>query len=244
MIYEYPLTEGMRRLLRVEILFKEAEAHIAVDSPYSTLSALRSLLDLVGLVSKNDLKLSLIRVLDQLEKQSGSEEAKRIKMDLNKLSNQSYNILRENNLLNILKQRSAIPGGVCGFDLPLLHNWLHQPHEKRKEHFYHWFGVLKRMQRAVEYALNELRASAQKIEATFERGFYRGSLKMPALLVQIDLDDEPYYPEFNGNHHQLSIRLMHQERPWEEAEQVRVDRTFSMQVCGINGPHRLQVESI
>src|SRR4029453_7901862 len=34
--------------------------------------------------------------------------------------------LRDNEWLMAIKQRTAIPGGVCEFDLPAYHWWLHQ----------------------------------------------------------------------------------------------------------------------
>ena len=66
MIYEFPLTEGIRRFLRIEMLAEQSLAYIEQDSEYSTIAAVRALLDLVSLVSKNDTKIELIKQLDQV----------------------------------------------------------------------------------------------------------------------------------------------------------------------------------
>ena len=40
--------------------------------------------------------------------------------------------LRENEWLMAIKQRTGIPGGVCEFDLPAYHYWLHQDGAARR----------------------------------------------------------------------------------------------------------------
>lgn len=237
MIYEYPLTEGMRRLLRIEMLFEQAESYMAIDSTPSTLAAIRTLLDIVGLVSKNDLKIELLRILDRAILDENYSEAERSEMEevkrtLNHLSIRAYDSIKENVFLNVLKQRINIPGGVCGFDLPALHHWLQKPHAVRKEHFYRWFAVLRVIQEAIGFVLAKIRAKVKSREITFENGFYYCSIKWPALLVRLNIEDHDLYPEFSGNRHQLSIRLMRQASPWEEGKQVEDKLTLEMSVCG------------
>ena len=41
--------------------------------------------------------------------------------------------LKDDKLLSAIRQRFAIPGGACSFDLPNLHFWLQQPLEQRQE---------------------------------------------------------------------------------------------------------------
>ena len=67
MVYEFPLSEGVRRLLRAEMLFKQSKAHIEYDNPYSAIAALSALVDLVELVSKNNLKIEMIKQLEKLQ---------------------------------------------------------------------------------------------------------------------------------------------------------------------------------
>ena len=46
--------------------------------------------------------------------------------------------LRDNEWLMAIKQRSAIPGGVCEFDLPAYHYWLHQDPGARRNDLTGW----------------------------------------------------------------------------------------------------------
>jgi cell division protein ZapD len=46
--------------------------------------------------------------------------------------------LRDNEWLMAIKQRSAIPGGVCEFDLPAYHYWLHQDAGARRNDLAAW----------------------------------------------------------------------------------------------------------
>ena len=48
--------------------------------------------------------------------------------------------LRENEWLMGIKQRSAIPGGVCEFDLPSYHFWLNQSAEVRRLDLNEWLA--------------------------------------------------------------------------------------------------------
>src|SRR5699024_1500110 len=107
MIYEFPLTEGIRRFLRIEMLAEQAVVYIEHDSEYSTIAAVRALLDLVTLVSKNDTKIELIKQLDQMismNKLEGDDqlEAVELKNILSRQSFRAYDDVKENVFLNTL----------------------------------------------------------------------------------------------------------------------------------------------
>ena len=46
--------------------------------------------------------------------------------------------LRDNEWLMSIKQRTAIPGGACAFDLPSYHYWLNQDAESRRADLKRW----------------------------------------------------------------------------------------------------------
>ena len=50
--------------------------------------------------------------------------------------------LKEDKLLSAIRQRFAIPGGACSFDLPNLHFWLQQPLEQRLAEIAQWLETL------------------------------------------------------------------------------------------------------
>ncbi len=237
MIYEFPLTEGIRRFLRIEMLAEQSLVYIEQDSEYSTIAAVRALLDLVSLVSKNDTKIELIKQLDQImliESLSDEDrlEANELKGLLSRQSFRVYDAIKENVFLNTLRQRFVIVGGICAFDLPVLHNWLNMPFETRKEHFYEWMKVIDNIMNAVRFVLKCIRGSMVAEECSFKHGFYYRSVKWRAGLLRINMSDYRFFPEFSGNRHQLSIRLVEQSSPWDPPKQVDTDITLHVEICG------------
>ncbi|UNM96503.1 cell division protein ZapD [Ignatzschineria rhizosphaerae] len=237
MIYEFPLTEGIRRFLRIEMLAEQSLVYIEQDSEYSTIAAVRALLDLVSLVSKNDTKIELIKQLDQvmlIESLSEADrlEANELKGILSRQSFRAYDAIKENVFLNTLRQRFVIVGGICAFDLPVLHNWLNMPFQTRKEHFYEWMAVIENVMNAVHFVLRCIRGSMVTEECSFKHGFYYRSVKWRAGLLRINMNDYNFFPEFSGNRHQLSIRLVEQSSPWDPPKQVDTDITLQVEICG------------
>lgn len=237
MIYEFPLTEGIRRFLRIEMLAEQSLAYIEQDSEYSTIAAVRALLDLVSLVSKNDTKIELIKQLDQIMlienlSEEDRAEANELKGILSRQSFRVYDAIKENVFLNTLRQRFVIVGGICAFDLPVLHNWLNMPFETRKEHFYEWMKVITNIMNAVRFVLKSIRSSMVIEECSFKHGFYYRSVKWRAGLLRINMSDYNFFPEFSGNRHQLSIRLVEQSSPWDPPKQVDTDITLQVEICG------------
>lgn len=237
MIYEFPLTEGIRRFLRIEMLAEQSLAYIEQDSEYSTIAAVRALLDLVSLVSKNDTKIELIKQLDQVMATEGlsSEEFDRaveLKGILSRQSFRVYDSIKENVFLNTLRQRFVIVGGICAFDLPVLHNWLSMPFETRKGHFYEWMKVIDNVMDSVRFVLKCIRNEKISEECVFKHGFYYRSVKWRASLLRIDMSGYNFFPEFSGNRHQLSIRLVEQNSPWDPPKQVDVDLAVQVEICG------------
>lgn len=238
MIYEFPLTEGIRRFLRVEMIAEQALVHIEHDSEYSTIAAVRALLDLVTIVSKNDTKIELIKQLDQMMvadilTPEDRIEATELKSVLSRQSFRAYDGIKENVFLNTLRQRLVIVGGICAFDLPVLHNWLNMPFDIRKVHFYEWMSCIENVMNAVKFVLRNIRGRKVGEECVFKHGFYYRSVKWKAGLLRLNTDGYQFFPEFSGNRHQLSIRLVEQNTPWEPPKQVDTDISLKVEICGI-----------
>jgi cell division protein ZapD len=67
--------------------------------------------------------------------------------------------LRDNDWLMGIKSRAAIPGGVCEFDLPSYHWWLHRPPETRRAAIEGWTKPLLPLRDAAAIVLRLLRSS-------------------------------------------------------------------------------------
>lgn len=237
MVYEFPLSEGVRRLLRAEMLFKQSKAHIEYDNPYSAIAALSALVDLVELVSKNNLKIEMIKQLEKLQfnDQISSEqkiEIKELTQDLVFASVKTFDEVKENIFLNVIRQRLKVMGGIASFDLPNLHHWLRFSHELRSEHIERWFLLFEPTEKALAYLLTILRSLKDEEVCQFKQGLFYKTVKWDAELVRLDVKDMLIYPEFSGNKQQLSIRLMEQSSPFDPVVQVKKDLEMIVERCG------------
>lgn len=87
-IYEQPLNERIRTLLRLEFLFEQANAHTYRHSTWDSRAAINTLFDIIDVFSRADLKTEIMKELERqavfLEKLA--ETPKWIKAGLKKFS--------------------------------------------------------------------------------------------------------------------------------------------------------------
>lgn len=236
MIYEFPLNETTRRLLRIERLVDEMLALMTLDSKEASTASLRLLLDTLNFITKNDLKISIMRALDDfiqndLLSDEVKENARSHKVELSHQSVRIFDSLRENTFLNSLRHRVHVPGGMTDFDLPILHNWLQKPHKERYTHFMEWFSTLNHLVGTIRFTLEVVRSLKEQLECTFTRGFYFSNTRHEGSLLRLKINEPDVFPEFSGNRHQISIRLLKQESPWVKAEQLLEDCTYFIAIC-------------
>ena len=142
--YEYPLSERVRTLLRLEDLFDKVTYFANQEHPMEHHVALNILFEILEVASRADLKFDLVQ---ELERQRQILLSFRNNPDISEdaLNGALYEIeqastvllsmhgkighyLRENEWLMAIKNRAGIPGGVCEFDLPGYHHWLRPDH--------------------------------------------------------------------------------------------------------------------
>ena len=81
--------------------------------------------------------------------------------------------LRENEWLMGIKQRAAIPGGVCQFDLPSYHYWLHQPAQTRRRDLEGWLTPFLPLKHGIAIILRILRESGRTSQQLAAQGVYQ-----------------------------------------------------------------------
>jgi hypothetical protein len=140
--YEYPLSERVRTLLRLEDLFDKITHFATAEGAMEHHVALVTLFEILEVAGRAELKFDLVQ---ELERQRQILLSFRNNPDISEeaLSGALYEIeqasalllamqgkighyLRENEWLMAIKNRAAIPGGVCEFDLPGYHYWRHR----------------------------------------------------------------------------------------------------------------------
>ena len=64
-IYEQPLNERIRTFLRLEFLFSQAAQHLHDDSQWGSRNTLTSLLDILSIFGRTDLKTEVLKELER-----------------------------------------------------------------------------------------------------------------------------------------------------------------------------------
>ena len=143
--------------------------------------------------------------------------------------------LRENDWLMSIKSRAAIPGGVCEFDLPSYHWWLHRDVEFRRAALEGWTKPLLPLREAFSIVLRLLRASSQPKSYTAVHGQFQLNLGgSSAQMVRLTLQQaERAIPEISANKYALNIRFTVPPGTDLKSRACEQDVEFEMAFCNL-----------
>lgn len=246
--YEYPLIERVRTLLRLEDLFDRVGFFIEGGDSHEHHVALLTLFEIVDVLGRAELKSELLQELErQRQLMSGlkgnpsvdQEVLTRLLDQLDTASSGLFNMtqgrsgahLRENELLASVKQRSAIPGGACEFDLPHYHHWLHRPAEARVKDLRTWLAPVMPIRDSVRVVLGLLRESGKPATVVAQHGTFQQMLGgRVAQMVRIRVPVEgAEVPEISANRYALNVRftvLAGEPRPKTADRDIEFELTF------------------
>jgi cell division protein ZapD len=251
--YDNPLNERVRTMLRLEFMFKQLAYAFKGDAPWDARNALNTYFDTYNLVTRNEIKSDLLQELDRhhtnlsrLGERPGVDPTalKEVLKEIGAVREQLHSAplasaegIRHNEFLTSIRQRSSIPGGTCGFDLPALHHWLSQTDAAgRRATLERWRAPLLPLQHSVDLLLRLIRSSTTPVPETAERGFFQRAVdgNVPAHLARIFVPrGSNVYPEFSGGKHRFSIRFMELPNPDSRATQSEWDVPFELACCVI-----------
>lgn len=224
--YEYPLNERIRTLLRLEDLYDRVAFFVAKSTPLDHQAALNSLFEILDVSSRGDLKSDLLQELDRqrlfLEALRSNPAISVEKLDrvvteigdafaaLLAMSGKTGQHLRENEWLMTIKQRTAIPGGTCEFDLPSFHYWLHSDDHLRRADILAWLEPLAPIGVALRIVLSVLRESGKTLPLIASRGvFQQMPMERATHMLRLTLPRAlPCVPEVSANKYALNIRFI------------------------------------
>ena len=245
--YEYPLSERIRTLLRLEDLYERAQYFTAKTDPQEHHVALLCLFEILEVAGRADLKSDLLQELERqkqaLEALRGNPEISQkaldgILLEIDRTSSKLFQMsgkigqeLRENEWLMSIKQRTNIPGGVCEFDLPSYHYWLNQGTVQRRHDLENWLAPFLAIRDGLAIVLRLLRESGKVSTQTAVQGVYQQMMAgRIAQMLRIRLHPEYHCgPEISANKYALNIRFTTQEggqRPKVIESNVEFDLTF------------------
>lgn len=249
--YEHPLNERIRTLLRLEDLFEKNEHFLQQDTAFDHHAALLMLFEILELLARSDLKVDLIHELDRQrqtllsyhnnpeiseEALSGAlYEIEQATSSLHTMNGKIGQQLRDNEWLMSIKSRAAIPGGVCEFDLPSYHWWLHRPPNVRSATLLHWVSALSPLRESVAIILRLLRASGQPCHNVAKQGQFQLSLgNSAAQMVRLLLNsDEQAVPEVSANKYMLNIRFVRPPMSEAKTRTHTADVPFDLVFCSL-----------
>jgi cell division protein ZapD len=247
--FEQPLNERARTLLRLEHLFEHAQHHMQDPSHWGRRATLTTLLDILTLLSRSDLKTEILKELSdrhtqlsRLQNRPGVDHARlaEVLVELQHLSEQlqqvpsqaANTLLKENEFLTSVLNRTGIPGGSCNFDVPAFHSWLNLPPETQARDIEHWYHDMRPFQEAARQLIRMVRESSTPVARLAESGVYIHTMEGPCQLVRILLPaHSTFYPEISAGKHRCTIRFMEHSNINQRPTQAQVDVSFQLVLC-------------
>jgi cell division protein ZapD len=247
-LYEYPFSERLRTLLRLEDLFDKLDFFVGQTHPHCHHTALLTLFEILEVTSRADLKSDLLQELER-HKQSllalrnnpqVSESAltailgelEHAQYALNATPGKAGQQLRDNEWLTSIRSRAGIPGGTCEFDLPSYHAWLMRDADARAQDLHAWIRPMQQFNLGLSIVLRLLRETAQRSAQVAVQGSFQQMLQGRSYsLLQVRVAAElGAIPEISANKYMLWIRFTAADRDLKPRAIDR-DVPFELSLC-------------
>lgn len=224
--YDFPLNERMRTLLRLEDMYSRLAEFQSRTDAADHQAALNVLFEILEVASRADLKSDLLQELERQQRHLAAlrdnpgiseqaldsvlNEIEEVRSTLFAVNGKIGHHLRENEWLMGIKQRAAIPGGTCEFDLPSLHHWLYQDAAVRRQYLDSWLEPMLPISSALDIILKLMRESGKVYHFVAHHGqFQQMQGGRVAQMLRISLDSQlPCVPEVSANKYVLNVRFV------------------------------------
>ena len=248
--YEQPVSERMRTFMRLEFLNQQMLYNYEQQSDWATRATISGLLEIMAILSRGDVRSEVHKELDQqlqvlqrFQSQPGVDTSRLDNLvrnlidsraELGSIGTSFLQPLKDSDFLNAIKNRSAIPGGTCEFDLPEYSHWLRQSFERRSDDMEVWTSAIRPLCDAVTEVLWLIRQSAQAADKLAINGMYQHSMQKDAQcrLLRVSLGpDSKLYPEISGSQHRFTVRFLEWSSLDSRAVQTGHDVPFQLSIC-------------
>ena len=247
-VYEYPFSERIRTLLRLEDLYDKFKFFVHQEHPIQHHAALTTIFDMLEVAGRADLKSDLLleierqrlslqgylsnpnvevealnAILAELDAVSGALVAAQGKTGQN---------IRDNEWLMSIRGRTIISGGACEFDLPSYFAWQHHSAERRFNDIMTWFAPLAPLFDALTLVLRLLRDSGATVKVIANAGSYQQMLQGKVYqMLRLSLDDTfGAIPEMSANKYMLWVRFTTQDGDLKPVA-LEKDIPFELTLC-------------
>jgi cell division protein ZapD len=250
LVFEQPLSERMRNFLRLDFLYSQALFHHEGCSALGSRAAMDSLLDIMAITTRGDLRAEVLKELERSFAQLqgfqdkpgiNSERLRVVTSNLARLRTELAGIgtgwlqpLRDSEFLAAIKHRNAIPGGTCEFDLPDYGYWLNHAESQRSAAFAKWLGLLRPLCDAIAELLWLMRQNGRPRHELARSGMFNVNFERdtPYQLLRISVPtSRKLYPEVSGSQLRCSIRFMEWRSIEVRPKQAEDDLPFTLICC-------------
>jgi cell division protein ZapD len=251
-IYEQPLSELLRVVLRLEHVFQQlGSIQSEIHSSQHIRLIIKLIVDLLNLLDRPDLKFKLSQEFNRLinnfnRLQNVSNIHHKMLNDtlqkLKKLMNgylgtrgKIAESLRTNEFIINIRQGLLSAGGDSCIDIPHYFYWLNQPLSFQQEQIRSWLHVFDDIRYSTELLLDIVRNSSEPHELIAEKGFYHQMLdsQHTLQLLRVGLSNNvSLYPEISAGRLRASFRFLIpsiERRPRQTLEDVK----FELTCCSI-----------
>lgn len=247
--FEFPITERTRTLLRLEQLSQRLEYFSSREHPCDHHAALQALFEILETASRAELKSDLLQELERQKQildalrdnpaidtdtlDSVLQDIERTSARLLELTSKFGQHLRENDWLMAIKQRMAIPGGTCQFDLPSYYLWQLKDAASRQADLRRWTQPLMPTVEATMILLRLLRDSGKTHNYVARAGsFQQMSGGKVVQLIRVSYPEGlDVLPELSANKYALNVRFVNASTGEARAKQTAQDVEFALTYC-------------
>lgn len=249
-MYEQPFEERIRTLLRMEQLFDRARHAASRKGRWDSFHGAGTILEILDLLNRGDLRGEILKETDGLTNalrrlnHHEGVDPKALEQALARLETIRKRLvdgptpgrsLRDHEFLAMIRQRLAMPGGTCGFDLPRLQAWMELPANRRLADIEAWLEELEPLESGVNGLLELIRESARPVRESAPRGLYRhhfAEASQSCRMVQIFLPQgSGLFPEISGNRQRFTVRFMQLGSLSGPARPIQEDVDFGIALC-------------
>ncbi len=224
-LFEYPLTDRVRCLLRLEDVLERLAFFRAGDSQHHHVSAVSQLFDLLDVSNRADLRSDLMA---ELEAQTAAltafrnlpsvatetldmllAELEKCRAELSAMPGKPGLTLSENEWLMAVRSRILIAGGAADYDMPSFWAWQNLPPEARRRDIDLWLAPFAPIRAALRIIMRLLRESGSWRELRATDGTYQHSFGGQSFqLAQLRVDPRlGAIPDISANKYLLWIRF-------------------------------------
>jgi cell division protein ZapD len=248
-LYEYPLNESIRTMLRLEHLFDRLGQLMVRDAAVDHHFALATLFEIIDVASRADLKSDLLKDLERQKQHlnafRGNPSISEAALDdvvrridhafdgLNRSPGKAGAALTGNDWLMSIRSRISIPGGTCEFDLPAYYAWQKLDAQRRRADLVQWASTMMPFAEALSVLLALLRDAGVPHKVVATGGQYQQSLPAGRAchLLRVRIDErDAVVPEISGHRLLVAIRLMRQEGDGR-LRPAAADATLELTLC-------------